>query len=104
MRALVHDPDILILDEATASIDTQTEGLIQDAIGKIVKNRTTLVVAHRLSTIRGATKIIVMHNGCIAEMGTHEELLEKGGLYSDLHHLQYAMEEDEEADYPIRER
>lgn len=95
-RALVHDPDILILDEATASIDTQTEGLIQDAIGKIVKNRTTLVVAHRLSTIRGATKIIVMHNGCIAEMGTHDELLEKGGLYSDLHRLQYAMEEDEE--------
>lgn len=95
-RALVHDPDILILDEATASIDTHTEGLIQDAIGKIVKNRTTLVVAHRLSTIRGASKIIVMHKGQIAEMGTHRELLEKGGLYSDLHRLQYTMEEEEE--------
>ncbi len=92
-RALVHRPDILILDEATASIDTQTELLIQDAIEKVVKGRTTFVVAHRLSTIRGADKIIVMHKGCIAEMGSHDELLEKEGLYADLHKLQYALDE-----------
>lgn len=92
-RALVHKPDILILDEATASIDTQTEQLIQDAIEKVVKNRTTFVVAHRLSTIRGADKIIVMHKGRISEMGSHDELLAKEGLYADLHRLQYALDE-----------
>lgn len=95
-RALVHRPDILILDEATASIDTQTELLIQDAIEKVVQDRTTFVVAHRLSTIRGADKIIVMHKGCIAEMGTHDELLKKEGLYADLHRLQYALDEKDQ--------
>ncbi|HZK09999.1 MAG TPA: ABC transporter ATP-binding protein [Clostridia bacterium] len=95
-RALVHRPDILILDEATASIDTQTELLIQDAIEKVVEGRTTFVVAHRLSTIRGADKIIVMHKGAIAEMGTHDELLEEKGLYADLHRLQYAVQEVQE--------
>lgn len=93
-RALVHQPHILILDEATASIDTHTEQLIQDAIEKLVQNRTTFVVAHRLSTIREADKIIVMHQGRIAEMGTHDDLLERGGLYADLHQLQYALDED----------
>ncbi len=95
-RALVHRPDILILDEATASIDTQTELLIQDAIEKAVQGRTTFVVAHRLSTIRGADNIIVMHKGAIAEMGTHNELLKKKGLYADLHRLQYASQKDNE--------
>lgn len=88
-RALVHKPDILILDEATASIDTETEELIQEAIENLVKDRTTFVVAHRLSTIRNADKIIVMHKGKIAESGTHEELLNKKGLYYDLYRLQY---------------
>ena len=88
-RAIVHDPDILILDEATSNIDTETELLIQDAIAKVVKNRTTFVVAHRLSTIQNADQIIVIHKGEIYERGTHEELLQNQGLYYDLYQLQY---------------
>ncbi len=88
-RALVHKPDILILDEATASIDTDTEELIQEAIANLVKDRTTFIVAHRLSTIKNADKIIVMHKGEIAEQGKHEELIKAKGLYYDLYRLQY---------------
>lgn len=88
-RALVHKPDILILDEATASIDTDTEELIQEAIANLVKDRTTFIVAHRLSTIKNADKIIVMHKGEIAEQGNHEELIKAKGLYYDLYRLQY---------------
>ena len=88
-RAIVHDPDILILDEATSNIDTETELLIQDAISKVVKNRTTFVVAHRLSTIQNADQIIVVHKGEIYERGTHEQLLANEGLYYDLYQLQY---------------
>lgn len=88
-RALVHKPDILILDEATASIDTETEELIQEAIGNLIKDRTTFVVAHRLSTIVNSDQIIVMHHGEIAEKGTHQELMDHGGLYYDLYRLQY---------------
>jgi ABC-type multidrug transport system fused ATPase/permease subunit len=88
-RAIVHDPDILILDEATSNIDTETELLIQDAISKVVKSRTTFVVAHRLSTIQNADQIIVIHKGEIHERGTHEELLSNEGLYYDLYQLQY---------------
>lgn len=88
-RTLAHKPDVLILDEATANIDTDTEILIQDALEKLMKGRTTLIVAHRLSTIRNVDKIIVMHKGEIAEQGSHQELLSKGGLYYKLYKLQY---------------
>jgi len=88
-RALAFDPKILVLDEATSNIDTETEKLIQDAISKIIQNRTTIIVAHRLSTIQHADKIIVMHKGEIRETGTHQELLIKGGMYYDLYRLQY---------------
>lgn len=88
-RTLAFKPDILILDEATANIDTETEVLIQDALKKIMKGRTTLIVAHRLSTIQNSSKIIVMHKGEIREEGTHQELLTKKGIYYKLYKLQY---------------
>jgi len=88
-RALAFDPEILVLDEATANIDTETELLIQDALKRLTAGRTTLVVAHRLSTIQHADRIIVMHHGRIREMGTHQELLAKKGLYYQLYQLQY---------------
>ncbi|MCK4258268.1 MAG: ABC transporter ATP-binding protein [Halanaerobiales bacterium] len=88
-RTLAYDPSILVLDEATANIDTETEILIQDALKKLIKDRTTLVVAHRLSTIQHADKIIVLHKGKIREIGTHQELLAKEGLYYNLYQLQY---------------
>lgn len=88
-RALAYDPKILILDEATSSIDTETEHLIQDAIAKLTKNRTTIIIAHRLSTIKDADKIVVLHKGEIREVGNHDELIERGGLYYDLYRLQY---------------
>ncbi len=88
-RALAFNPSILILDEATANIDTETEELIQDALKKLIKDRTTIAIAHRLSTIQHADKIIVLHNGKIHEMGTHSELLKRGGLYYQLYELQY---------------
>lgn len=89
-RALAFDPDILILDEATASIDTETELLIQDALEKLLKNRTSIVIAHRLSTVQTADRIIVMHHGQIKESGTHTELLQQNGLYRRLYELQYS--------------
>ncbi len=88
-RTLAFKPKILILDEATANIDTETESLIQDALGKLMKGRTTLIVAHRLSTIQNADKIIVMHKGKIIEEGTHQELLTNHGMYYKLYKLQY---------------
>ncbi|WP_353894131.1 ABC transporter ATP-binding protein [Proteinivorax hydrogeniformans] len=88
-RALAFDPSILVLDEATANIDTETESIIQDALEKLQEGRTTIVVAHRLSTIQNADKIIVMHKGKIREIGTHQELLNNGGIYHDLYQLQY---------------
>ena len=92
-RALAFDPDILILDEATANIDTETEQLIQAALKEVTQNRTTLVIAHRLSTIQHANKIIVLHKGEIVEMGNRQELLDKGGLYYRLYQLQYQANE-----------
>jgi ATP-binding cassette subfamily B protein len=92
-RALVVNPRILILDEATSSVDTETELLIQNALKTLMKNRTSLIIAHRLSTIKHVDKIIVMHKGSIREMGTHEELLEKQGLYYQLYLLQYKAQE-----------
>lgn len=88
-RALAHDPAVLILDEATASIDTETEVLIQDALPRLLQGRTSLVVAHRLSTIQDADQIIVLHKGTIREQGTHQELLKHKGLYYNLFLLQY---------------
>ena len=88
-RTLAFDPAILILDEATANIDTETELLIQDALNKLIRGRTTIVVAHRLSTIQHADKIIVLHKGKIREMGNHQELLSLQGLYYKLYQLQY---------------
>lgn len=89
VRAMVYDPDIIILDEATSSVDTETEELIQDAIKKLMKGRTSIVIAHRLSTIQNAHKILVMDHGKIVERGTHEELLELDGYYTQLHKMQF---------------
>ena len=89
VRALLYNPSILILDEATSSVDTQSEMLIQHAIDTLIKDRTSIIIAHRLSTIRKAKKIIVLDNGQIIEMGTHEELLARGGFYQKLYMLQF---------------
>ena len=89
-RALLADPAILILDEATSSVDTRTEVLIQRAMTNLMKGRTSFVIAHRLSTIRDAEMILVMNNGSIVEIGKHNELLEKGGFYADIYNSQFA--------------
>ncbi|MGI8635334.1 MAG: ABC transporter ATP-binding protein, partial [Segetibacter sp.] len=88
IRALLYNPSILILDEATSSIDTESEALIQHAIDKLIAGRTSIVIAHRLSTIRKASKILVMDKGELKEMGTHEELLALGGHYANLYNMQ----------------
>jgi ATP-binding cassette subfamily B protein len=87
-RALYHRPKILLLDEATSSVDTATEALVQEALDKILRDMTSIVVAHRLSTIQKATRILVMHKGRIREEGTHQELLRQGGIYHKLYQLQ----------------
>lgn len=88
-RALYYNPSILILDEATSNIDTETEQLIQDAIAHLIKGRTSLVIAHRLSTIRSADSIMVIDKGTIAEQGDHESLLAANGIYRNLYSLQF---------------
>src|ERR1051325_1749220 len=88
-RVLVFQPEILVMDEATSSIDTETELLIQDALDKVMKDRTCLIIAHRLSTIRNADRIIVLHHGEVREIGSHAELMEKRGIYHRLYQLQY---------------
>ena len=88
-RALLANPRILILDEATASIDTQTEKLVQDGIKKLLKDRTSFVIAHRLSTIQSADRIMVIENGGISECGTHDELMQNQGLYYNLFMAQF---------------
>ena len=92
IRALLYNPSILILDEATSSVDTESELLIQEAIDKLVAGRTSIVIAHRLSTIRKASKIIMLDKGEIKETGTHEELLAMGGFYSKLHEMQFSKD------------
>ncbi len=88
-RALIGQPEILILDEATSSVDLHTEGLIQQALEVLLKDRTAVIIAHRLSTIENADRIVVIQDGEIAEIGNHRELLEKGGLYYQLHQKQF---------------
>ncbi len=104
-RALAFDPALLILDEATSSIDTETEQLIQQAIERVMRDRTSLVIAHRLSTVQRADRIIVLHHGEIREHGTHQELLAARGLYWRLYKLQYADDSRTEAlgDAPLRD-
>jgi ATP-binding cassette subfamily B protein len=92
-RALAHEPKILILDEATSSVDTETEFKVRDALSRMVEGRTSLIIAHRLSTIQRADKIIVMHKGQLREMGTHQELLAHRGIYYKLYQLQYKDQE-----------
>jgi ATP-binding cassette subfamily B protein len=92
-RALAHDPRILILDEATSSVDTETEFLIRDALSNLVQGRTSIVIAHRLSTIQRADRIFVMHKGQLRESGTHQELLAARGIYWKLYQLQYKDQE-----------
>src|SRR5690606_8412420 len=97
VRALVYDPEILVLDEATSSVDTETEQLIEQALATLMQGRTSLVIAHRLSTIQHSDKIIVMHKGEVREQGTHQELLALGGLYRKLYELQYEEQEETRA-------
>lgn len=89
VRAILADPKILILDEATSSVDTRTEVQIQKAMDTLMKGRTSFVIAHRLSTIRDADVILVMKDGDIVEQGNHEELIAKGGFYADLYNSQF---------------
>jgi len=93
-RALAFDPEVLILDEATSSIDTETEQLIQDAIAKLMRDRTSIVIAHRLSTIRSADQILVLHHGELRERGRHEDLIRLGGIYARLYQLHYSGQND----------
>jgi subfamily B ATP-binding cassette protein MsbA len=93
-RAILADPRILVLDEATSSLDTESESLIQDGLRKLRAGRTTFVIAHRLSTIRSADQILVIEDGEIIERGNHDELMDKDGRYRELHDLQHAWEEN----------
>ncbi len=95
-RALLMDPKILILDDSTSSVDTETENLIQNALATLMKNRTTFVIAQRLSTVKRADRIIVLENGEIVQQGTHEELLEKGGVYTEIYNMQFRQQENGE--------
>ncbi len=102
-RALAYNPHILILDEATSSVDTDTELRIRGALERMVEGRTSVLIAHRLSTIQRADTILVMHKGQLREMGTHQELLAKRGLYWKLYQLQYKDQEVNAGAIPHRE-
>ncbi|RKZ20240.1 ABC transporter ATP-binding protein, partial [bacterium] len=87
-RAIAFDTPILVLDEATASIDPQTEHLVQEALYRVIEGRTSIIIAHRLATLKRVDRVIVIHNGKLIEEGTHEELIKKEGIYSYLYRLQ----------------
>ena len=92
-RALAHEPRILILDEATSSVDPETEFAVREGVERLLESRTALVIAHRLSTVQNADKIVVLHKGQVRETGTHQELMEERGLYYKLYQLQYKQQE-----------
>ncbi|HEX8834460.1 MAG TPA: ABC transporter ATP-binding protein, partial [Abditibacteriaceae bacterium] len=102
-RALLRDPRILILDEATSSLDAESESLVQEALARLMEGRTTLIIAHRFSTIRGADKILVLEKGNIAETGTHEELLQRGGIYHRLYQMQTFAAQDQNGNVALPE-
>jgi len=93
-RALLRDTPILLLDEATSALDTKSEAVVQAALEKLSQGRTTLVIAHRLSTVRNADKIVVMDQGRVVDEGTHDTLLERGGIYADLYNMQFKSSEE----------
>jgi len=95
-RALLKDAPILILDEATSSLDSESEKIVQIALGNLMKSRTTFVIAHRLSTIKNADRIIVLDRGTIVEEGNHQELVKRAGVYRRYHDMQFAAEEARE--------
>jgi ATP-binding cassette subfamily B multidrug efflux pump len=99
-RALAFDPEILILDEATSSVDSEIEARIEEATDRLMEGRTSLVIAHRLSTVQHADRILVMHHGKLAEEGNHAQLLERGGLYARLYELQFAASRLDHSDPP----
>ena len=99
-RAILKDPPILLLDEATSSLDNESERLVQEALERLEEGRTTIIVAHRLSTIRGATRIAVLDDGWLVELGSHDELLAQGGLYARLYRLQFEAGDGEAGDGP----
>ena len=103
-RALAHNPPFLILDEATSSVDTETEFRVREALTRLVEGRTSIVIAHRLSTIQRATRILVMHKGRLRESGTHQELLAQRGIYWKLYQLQYKDQEVGARATPVPER
>jgi ATP-binding cassette subfamily B protein len=92
-RALYRDAPMIILDEATASVDSDTEARLQQALDAVLAKRTAVIIAHRLSTIKAADRIVVLHRGQVVEQGTHDELLAKGGFYAKLHRLQFKADE-----------
>ena len=94
-RAILKNPRILILDEATSALDTESERLVQEALNRLMVGRTAFVIAHRLSTIKNADRILVLEKGRLAEDGTHEELMEKNGLYAHLYQIQYRNNREE---------
>jgi subfamily B ATP-binding cassette protein MsbA len=100
-RAILKNAPILILDEATASLDTRAEREVQAAVEELVKGRTTLVIAHRLSTVRDAQTIVVMSNGEIVEQGRHDQLIARGGAYARLHALQFGEEQSKSVDQSV---